>query len=602
MLLPILPRGGASGSCRTDGTAVGLLPGKVNGWLASALSGRCVSTGTRVVLHLSRQFLVGWLIARGFPARQTVQGWLVATLAGGVVLWAPPAVAAPPASGQQLPPSDSRPYPPPKIRRLPLVNSEVRVARAESQFLTYEQVRQLEKPSLAAPTDWSSDCQPCKVCFPQAPKPLDLAGHQVEIGVTGSLWFDGLHDFQAMGMDSDDPDTIPREFIPALIPVTGIATEQDNRTGFSPNQTNFESWLQAPTELGQLRLYTKLNLAKYATSNDFQVYKAYAEWGWLKAGLDYTLFLNQSAAPDNLDYEGPNAIPYVRPPNISLKIPLEAFALPTDHFVVLGMETSPADLTVPYQNSGRNFRLRPQYTVVFNDVELGADLKYDCDTASGDPRCYSTDDQLPAFISKWVYQPDWAHIELAGLYRQIRAVGIHNYHSTVNGWGVALSGKIDTWGSDSIILAGQTGQALGAYSQDTAGLGLDAAPISSGNTPLKAIGAIGAWAAYEHWWTNVLRSTVTYGYLALDSGFAQTTNKQGTYLHTHYASANIIWSPIPSVDVGMAYLFGIRRITAESYENLKQSGQPPPFYREANDHRLQVTIRWNFGYESPKIK
>ena len=99
----------------------------------------------------------------------------------------------------------------------------------------------------------------------------------------------------------------------------------------------------------------------------------------------------------------------------------------------------------------------------------------------------------------------------------------------------------------------------------------------------------------------MLRSTVTYGYLALDSGFAQTKNEQGTYLHTHYASANIIWSPIPSVDVGMAYLFGIRRITAESYNYIK-ANLPRPHYREANDHRLQVTIRWNFGYQSPKIK
>jgi hypothetical protein len=484
------------------------------------------------------------------------------------------------------------------------------VARAESQFLTYEQVSKLEKPSLAAPTDWSSDCQPRRVCFPRAPKPLDLAGHQVEIGVTGSLWFDGLHDFQALGLDTTQ--SIPREFIPASIPVTGVATQQDNRTGFSPNQTNFESWLQTPTELGQLKLYTKLNLAEHATTTEFQVYKAYAEWGWLKAGLDYTLFLNQSAAPDNLDYEGPNAIPYVRPPNISLKIPLEAFALPSNHFVVLGMETAPADVTLPNQIKGTQFRFVPHNTFLVNNFVSGTSLTDDDDgyNSLGDTTDYGADDKLPVLISKWVYQPDWAHIELAGLYRRIGVVGIHNYHSTVNGWGVALSGKIDTWGSDSIILAGQMGQALGAYSQDTAGLGLDAAPITydlKSPYPLKPIGAVGAWAAYEHWWTNVLRSTVTYGYLSLDSGFAQPYNPQGTYRHTHYASANIIWSPIPSVDVGLAYLFGIRRITAESHSHLK-TGPPsgdagsPPFFREANDHRLQVTIRWNFGYQSPKIK
>lgn len=559
-------------------------------------------------MRLSWKFLVDWLIARGFPARQIVQCWLAATFASGTVLWAQPAVIAPSANGQQVPPSDSRAYSPPEIRRLPLVNSEVRVARAESQFLTYEQVRQLEKPSLVAPTDWSSDCQPRRVCFPQAPKPLDLAGHQVEIGVTGSVWFDGLHDFNALGVDPEEP--VYRELVTSAIPVTGVATERDDRTGFSPNQTNFESWFQTPTELGQLRAYTKLNMGKYATSADFQVYKAFAEWGWLKAGLDFTLWLNQDAAPNNLDYEGPNAIPYVRYPQVRLKIPLEAFSLPEDHFVLLGMETPPADLTLPLaagdSQTVRLLRLPPEYAVVLYRDGLGAGADDDPTKYSKDR--YASDERLPTFIGKWIYEPDWAHIELAGLYRRIGAVGRPmgggNYDSSVNGWGVALSGKIDTWGNDNVIVAGQIGEALGAYSQDTAGLGLDAAPIRYNDltSPLKAIRAVGAWAAYEHWWTNVLRSTVTYGYLVFDSGFAQQENKVGTYLYSHYASANIIWSPIPSVDMGVAYLFGSRRITAESYEYLRGSTLPEPHFREANDHRLQVTIRWNFGYQSPKIK
>ena len=562
-------------------------------------------------MRLFWQFLVRWLVVRGFPAQQIVQCWLAVTFASGAVLWAESPLPAPPANGQPLASPDSRADSPPEIRRLPRVNSEVRVARAESQFLTYEQVSKLEKPSLAAPTDWSSDCQPRRVCFPQAPKPLDLAGHQVEIGVTGSVWFDGLHDFNALGLDPEEP--MYRELVTSVIPVTGVATERDDRTGFSPNQTNFESWFQTPTEFGQLRGYTKLNMAKYAISTDFQVYKAFAEWGWLKAGLDFTLWFNQDAAPNNLDYEGPNAIPYVRYPQVRLKIPLEAFSLPEDHFVLLGMETPPADLTLPLapgdSQTVRLLRLPPQYAMVLTNDATGSS------TSPSDPSHvsdrYASNERLPAFIGKWIYEPDWAHIELAGLYRRIGAVGrpdpkynFPNYDSSVNGWGVALSGKIDTWGNNNVIVAGQIGEALGAYSQDTSGLGLDAAPIRYGDitSPLKAIRAVGAWAAYEHWWTNVLRSTFTYGYLAFDSGFAQQHNLVGAYLHSHYASANIIWSPIPSVDMGVAYLFGSRRITAESYEYLRGSTLPEPHFREANDHRLQVTIRWNFGYQSPKIK
>ena len=200
-------------------------------------------------MRLFWQFLVRGLVVRPFPVRQTVQCWLAITFASGAVLWAQsplPALPEKVQKGQPLASSDSRPYWPPEIRRLPPVQAEVRVARAESQFLTYEQVSQLEKPSLVAATDWSSDCQARKVCFPQAPKPLDLAGRQVEIGVTGSIWFDSLHDFNALGLDPEEP--IYRELVTSSIPVTGVATERDNRTGFSPNQTNFESWFKTPTE------------------------------------------------------------------------------------------------------------------------------------------------------------------------------------------------------------------------------------------------------------------------------------------------------------------------------------------------------------------
>jgi len=385
-----------------------------------------------------------------------------------------------------------------------------------------------------------------------APAPLEIGGHQVRVGIAGAIQVDVIHDFNAMGLTPGGG--VEREFVTAYIPVGGPAAELTNRTGFSPNQTYLTGWAETDTPWGPFKVYADVNLFGSNTATEFEIYKAYGEWGWLKAGLDYTLWLNQASIPDTLDFEGPNVIPEVRFTQASLKIPLQLDAKKRELFFTVGVEDAPGEITLPAKKSS-----------------------------------VSTD-QFPAVIGKLSYEPDWAQIELGGLYRRLRAEG-PGYDQSVNGWGVILSGSIDTWKNDSIILGGLYGNALGAYMQDTAGLGLDAAPTANQN--LKAIPAFGVWAAYQHWWSKSLRSTVTYGLVRLDSDFDEWPNPpkasdQGTYKQTQYASMNVIWSPWPPFDVGLEYMFGHRTITDLTAVYGSTTGQ---------NHRLQFTMRWNFDWE-----
>ncbi len=382
------------------------------------------------------------------------------------------------------------------------------------------------------------------------PAPLDLGGKYIQAGFNGTIQLDTVHDFGAMGLDPNSP--VLREFIPSEIPVGGAAAERTDRTAFSPNQSLFEAWAQTDTDYGQLRGYTRLNLAKSAISTEFQVYMVYLEWGWLKGGLDYTLWFNQAAAPDTLDFEGPNSIPYVRFPQIRLKVPFEFFNVGSGNYLFFGLEDAPSEVTLPDSV--------PDANVV---------------------------NRYPSIIAKWIYEPQWAHVELAGLYRRLKAQGT-DYSSTVDGWGLALSGQLQTFGEDNLILAGEVGQALGAYSQDTDGLGLDAAPRSATDQNLKAIPAAGAWAGYQHWWNSSLRSTATYGFFTLDNNFDPTPNPVGTFHQTQYASVNIIWSPIPSIDMGVEYIYGRRRVTNSTAVDGNLEGE---------NHRIQATVRWNFAYQ-----
>ncbi len=385
-----------------------------------------------------------------------------------------------------------------------------------------------------------------------APEPLQIGGHEVRAGIEGAIQVDAIHDFNALGLTPDG--TALREFITAEIPVGGPAAQINNKTGFSPNQSYLAGWAETDTPWGPLRVYADVNLMGSTTSPEFQIYKAYAQWGWLKAGLDYTIWLNQDAMPDTLDFEGPGSIPEVRFTQASLKIPLQPDTNKRHLFFTLGVEDAPADVTTPSTPSG--------VTMV---------------------------NQIPAVIGKISYEPDWAHIEVGGLYRRLRAEG-PGYDQSLNGWGLALSGNVDAWKNDSFLWGVQYGNALGAYFQDTAGFGLDAAPTSANNSDLKVIPAFGAWAGYQHWWTKSLRSSATYGYVRMDTDFNlyPSPPNSGTYKQTHYASANLIWSPWPPFDVGLEYMFGHRTVTDSTAVDGSTTGQ---------NHRLQFTMRWNFKYD-----
>ena len=383
------------------------------------------------------------------------------------------------------------------------------------------------------------------------PAPLDIGGHKVRVGIAGAIQADVIHDFKALGLKPGDGQA--REFITANIPVGGPAADITNRTAFSPNQSYLSGWAETDTPWGPFKVYADVNLMGSTTEPEFQIYKAYGQWGWLKAGLDYTIWINQAAIPSTLDFEGPNAAPENRFTQASLKIPLSPGSENRKFFFTVGAEDAEGDMTLP----------------------AGV----------------TSVDQFPAVIGKFSYEPDWAHMELAGLYRRLKAEGT-GYDQSIDGWGVAFSGSIDTWGNDNFIWGLEYGDALGAYIQDTAGLGLDAAPVSPANTTLRAISAFGAWGAYQHWWSKSLRSSATYGIVRLDSDFDLLPNPAGvgagTYKQTQYASMNLVWSPWPPFDVGLEYLFGHRTVTNPTAVDGSTTGQ---------DHRVQFTMRWNFGWK-----
>ena len=281
--------------------------------------------------------------------------------------------------------------------------------------------------------------------------PYVLTGDREGVGFNGTLEVDGIYDTNAVGLIPNKP--VLREFVTSQIPATGTqAATRFPRYVISPNQTQLGVWFEQPTELARFRAYTLMNLFKDPYTVDFQIYKVYANYGWFKAGKDYTIFFNQSAAPDTIDFEGPNAIPYVRTPQLVMNIPLADFGFRQHQGLVFGIEHMPAELTLINATGDQHM---PEFDAAVN---------------------WGPVNQLPSFVGKYVYTPDGAHIEAAGLFRKLTGAG-PDYRSNCYGYGMALSGKIATWGKNNVILAAQGGQGIAAYSQDYCWLGSRCGPL-----------------------------------------------------------------------------------------------------------------------------
>jgi len=116
--------------------------------------------------------------------------------------------------------------------------------------------------------------------------------------------------------------------------------------------------------------------------------------------------------------------------------------------------------------------------------------------------------------------------------------------------------------SDRIIFQVNGGVGVARYINDLSSLGGQDAVFDTTNGELKALPALGWYAAYEHVWKEWsameqmrLRSTVLWSYVTVDNFDFQPAD---AYQHTNRLAVNAIFSPSSRVDVGLEYIWGSR--------------------------------------------
>lgn len=322
---------------------------------------------------------------------------------------------------------------------------------------------------------------------------------------------------------------ITRDFlIPGAIPVGGESSGWDQ--DFSARQSRFI--LKTATDVGgEHKLNSHIELDFMVTdggdervSNSYvprlrQAFITYDNWLF---GQAWSTFQDVGALPDSLDFIGTS------PGTVFVRQPMVRY---TNGRVQLALEQS--ETTVTSRTGGR---------------------------------VLSGDDALPDVVGRYNLSGDWGSFTAAGILRNLRISDDDFGTGTQSalGYGLSLSGKLKIGPRDDLRLMATTGEGLGRY----IGINIvnDAALDLTGD--LDPIATYSGFAAYRHFWSGNLRSTVAGSYFKADNPVALTS---GVVTDESWnAFTNLIWSPVGPLDIGVEYLYAERTLEDGRSGNLQK--------------------------------
>lgn len=173
----------------------------------------------------------------------------------------------------------------------------------------------------------------------------------------------------------------------------------------------------------------------------------------------------------------------------------------------------------------------------------------------GGGRVVSDDNMVPDLVARYNLSGDWGSFTVAGILRELACDGcIAGVDDSTNGWGVSVSGVFKLWGKDDFRWMASTGSGMGRY----IGLNTVNGAVVDANGNLEAIDSTGIFGSYRHFWSEKWRSNFTLGYLMVDNDTDLTgtgVTKDATSFH-----ANLIYSPVPKMDLGIEYMHANREI------------------------------------------
>jgi hypothetical protein len=442
-------------------------------------------------------------------------------LAASAILVASPALAA----GAQEPP--------------PLTDAERAQALQELQDLK-SRIGALEnRLGVAAP--------PATQYTPQSERPK--RDHNLEL--YGFAQLDAIQDFNRV-----DPNW-EATLRPSKIPTSEGAFGSDGQSLFSLRQSRLGA--KATGMAGGKPYEVKFEFDLYATGADagkttFHLRHAYASWGPFLAGQTNSLWMDGDVFPNVLDYWGPPGQVNTRTPQIRW-----TFVKNSNWMAAVALE-------------------HPS-----NDIDPGNLRLIDADVAGN----IRGDEKVPDLTAAVRYSGGWGHAQLGGILRRVGydTIGTDNNepkgHQT--GWGLQASSAVKL-SLATLKLNAVYGRGIASFMNDG---GTDLAPgvdVIFQNPPgvilvpqAEAVKLLGLTGYVDLQWSKEWASSIGYSMVKVDN----TNFQDVTAFHKgEYASANLLWTPLPDVLTGAELMWGKRT------DNDGETGK---------DIRAQYSFKWSFS-------
>ncbi len=173
----------------------------------------------------------------------------------------------------------------------------------------------------------------------------------------------------------------------------------------------------------------------------------------------------------------------------------------------------------------------------------------------------------PDFIARLKFQPGRKrglalytdHIQASLLVRQLRGEvpGQSGGALATGGIGGNISGVlVPRWDADDRIkFAVNAGSGIGRYIADLSSLGGQDAVYDPLQVSLRALPVASGYFGYEHAWSRVFTTAVTYGLVNVSNLDIQLDD---AFHRTQRTSINLMWNPVPFVDIVVEVLAGTR--------------------------------------------
>ncbi|MCG8581546.1 MAG: DcaP family trimeric outer membrane transporter [Bacteroidales bacterium] len=330
-----------------------------------------------------------------------------------------------------------------------------------------------------------------------------LVTSKVQIKLGGQLKVNGIYDFNAL-QDSES-------FNILSIP-TGDNQNTSPRYSLGAKQSRLNMNIAYDSKkLGRITSYFEGDF--FGTGNlNFRMRFFYLDIQNFRIGQAWSLFCDENAWPDVIDFDGPPTGIWVRSAQLRYTKQLNdnstlAFAIESPQAEITPIEALDSTITETFQG-------------------------------------------FPDITAHWNNSGKWGHIQLALVLRQLNYLK-NNKTLSNTAYGLSLSGHLNVRQKDKLILQATGGSGIASYLVSFMGGGFDAVTSSQGH--LSNIPVFGGYAGYEIMLSNSLKSTLVYGYTHMAT---EIDVLPADDFHGHYASANLFWFLDEKITIGIEGLYG----------------------------------------------